>query len=70
MRFSCGLSAAARARKLAEWHPWFAWHPVRLADFDCRWLETIERRGQYYGGISGGFLDWHYRASHTKEQTP
>ena len=28
-----------------EWHPWFAWRPVRhFNDVDWIWLERIERR--------------------------
>lgn len=33
-----------------EWHPHFAWWPARLADHDCRWLEWIERRQEFYSG--------------------
>jgi hypothetical protein len=30
-------------RKLAQWHDYFAWMPVRVGDEDVRWLETVER---------------------------
>ena len=36
---------------LTMWHPWFAWRPVRLQDHDCRWLEWVERRKEFYDGI-------------------
>lgn len=36
--------AAAKKYKLACWHKWFAWYPVRIGECDHRWLETIERR--------------------------
>lgn len=26
-----------------DWHPWFAWYPVRLGSTTV-WLETIERK--------------------------
>ena len=28
-----------------HWHDWFAWFPVTVANNDCRWLETVARRG-------------------------
>lgn len=40
MKFSCGSSKT----EIADWHDWFAWHPVRVGDGDCRWLETVERK--------------------------
>lgn len=45
------------------WHVWFAWHPVRIKDHDCRWLEKVERRGNleyYYDG--GEYWKFEYRA--------
>ena len=27
-----------------EWHPWFAWRPVQLADDTWVWLERVQRR--------------------------
>lgn len=51
MKFDCDSrrdrrEAKRKARKAAlrEWHPYFAWFPVRLAHGDCRFLETVERR--------------------------
>lgn len=59
MRFSCGLSKEqkynrqvssekARLRALKEWHPIFAWLPIRIGD-KCIWLETIDRRYPWAG---------------------
>lgn len=31
-----------------NWHPHFCWKPVRLGSHDCRWLETVWRRRDYY----------------------
>jgi len=31
-------------RDFSGWHPWFAWHPARIDDCECRWLETVERK--------------------------
>lgn len=41
--------------KLFDWHRWFAWHPVRIGNNDCRWLETVERRFEY-DNLAGGRL--------------
>lgn len=27
-----------------EWHDWFAWLPVHVAQNDVRWLEWVERK--------------------------
>jgi len=27
-----------------EWHRWFAWHPVEVAEDRTAWLTTVERR--------------------------
>ena len=51
MKFECGKKARLKreaaeraAAKRAQWHPWFAWHRVKVGTEDCRWLETVERR--------------------------
>jgi hypothetical protein len=52
MKFDCGSSTKKSDSRLT-WHPWFAWYLVRISDNDCRWLETVDRRGNmeyYYGG--------------------
>ena len=55
MKFNCGPTAAERydaaqaeLALLSEWHPWFAWAPVRVSSGDCRWLEWIERKANTY----------------------
>ena len=49
MKFNCGPSTEKPDSRMT-WHSWFAWFPVRISDNDCRWLETVERRGntEYY----------------------
>jgi hypothetical protein len=42
MKFNCGPSD--HSGKM-QWHDWFAWFPVRVANYDCRWLEVVARRG-------------------------
>jgi len=51
-----------------KWHPWFAWHPVRIArqQEGCvivivrAWLETIWRKGEYSCGWGEGCWNWEY----------
>lgn len=51
MRFNCGPNRYTRQvlkeQKMQAWHRYFCWLPVRLAENDCRWLETVERK---FGG--------------------
>lgn len=65
MKLNCGPSRTERVfakfARLKAWHPWFAWHPVRVGNRDCRWLETVERKGQFFGGYGGDFWEWEYR---------
>ncbi len=58
MRFDCGLSRAAKCAASREWHPWFAWFPVRVGRHDCRWWETVERRNEYQYVAA---YSWEYR---------
>lgn len=58
MKLHCGPSLEERAikrdRRREQWHPWFAWRPVRVDARTCIWLEMIERKGARSG-------DWTYR---------
>ena len=44
MKFQCGKWRANRRLRRSQWHWWFAWYPVKIGRYDCRWLEFIERR--------------------------
>lgn len=45
---------------MSEWHPWFAWRPVRLtATTRYVWFRRIERRLEYLGFKEGA--RWRYR---------
>ena len=48
-----------------NWHPWFAWYPVRVYNDDATdhrvWLETIERK--HNGSAEHGA--WAYRMRRT-----
>lgn len=66
MKLNCGPTWEERVAAMGKWHPWFAWHPVRIGSHDCRWLETIERRGDLgYGGWS-----FQYRPAPTQPAEP
>lgn len=57
MKWDCD----ARFKRKLEWHTWFAWHPVKIAPGDCRWLETILRRRTLPENYLDDY-DWEYRA--------
>lgn len=54
MKWNCGPTRAERWAAKCEWHPWFAWFPVRVSSRDCRWLEVVERR------MTGGYSGYYY----------
>ena len=51
----------AEALSIYEWHPWLAWHPVRIGDEWC-WLQFIDRRLLYRYGEDHQMYVWEYRA--------
>ena len=58
MKFNCGLT---KNEKLQSWHKWFAWYPVRISKNDCRWLETVYRKGTMVYYIQKGKIwEWSY----------
>jgi hypothetical protein len=58
MKFNC----ASRDYKIV-WHDWFAWFPVSVAENDCRWLETVDRRANLeYNYLGEGYWKYEYRA--------
>ena len=62
MKLNCGLSYAEKCELWEDWHPFFALWPRRVGSGDCRWLETIERKGQYIDVWGHSFWIWEYRA--------
>lgn len=65
MKLNCGPDAhERRAREyepLTNWHPWFAWRPVRVDRRQCVWLETVQRKGQLHACWDKLFWTWEYR---------
>lgn len=67
MKFDCGETRAEKIARLEVWHPYFTIFPRRVADHDCRWLETIERRGRHScNGYGDSWWSWEYRAKEQK----
>jgi len=64
MQFNCGLKRSMKQSSKVIWHEWFAWYPVKVARFDCRWLEHVQRIGTPVPTSFGSFLlwDWKYKA--------
>ncbi len=60
MKFDCGETWDEKVARLEQWHPWFAWRPVRLGSHDCRWLEWLVRKGKYTVDWGGSQWNWRY----------
>ncbi len=65
MKFDCGEDWEHKHKRLSAWHSHFVWFPVRVGNHDCRWLEVIERKGNYSG--YGGDWWWEYRIPVVKD---
>lgn len=62
MKFDCGrIREEKETPRVTKWHDWFAFLPVRMADHDCRWMETVQRKVGYIGPWTGTFYDVKYR---------
>jgi hypothetical protein len=61
VKFDCGPTRETKLERLQKWHLWFAWHPVRLGENDCRWLEWVQRKGKYWGNWAADGWDWEYQ---------
>ena len=63
MKFKCGPTLQEKINARKDWHEWFAWYPVTLDGSDCRWLETVERRGNhnFKGLYRESYWDYEYR---------
>jgi hypothetical protein len=62
MKFNCGPTPQEKHEAKKKWHHWFAWYPVRIASGDCRWLETVERKGKWYPSFQLPCWEWEYRS--------
>lgn len=64
MKFDCGETWLEKKARLERWHRKFAWWPAKLSDHDCRWLEWVERKGEYIEWFDGAYWKWEYRGAH------
>jgi len=63
MKFDCGETPKEELKRKEEWHDFFTIWPRQVESHDCRFLETIERKGIFkYAGYSYGCWEWEYRA--------
>ena len=62
MKFNCGPTWAEKKEYLEEWHPHFAWWPIRVGSRDCRWLEWVMRQGTWRPNYYRSCWTWEYRA--------
>ena len=58
MKFKFKTSAERKA-KYTEWHEWFAWFPVTVAQGEVVWLSKVLRRGT----IIYGDMYWDYKVT-------
>jgi hypothetical protein len=61
MKYDCGHPWKVHERALKRWHKWFAWRPVKVGRRDCRWLETVERKGTEEQAGYDMVWKWEYR---------
>ena len=62
MKWDCGPDWAEKKKMLEDWHPFFCLWPRRIASHDCRWLEWVERRGEFFYDGWDSDWTWEYRA--------
>lgn len=48
MRLDFGETVVEEQERLTVWHKWFAWYPVFITSHDWRWLEFVERKGEWH----------------------
>lgn len=65
MKLNCGPTKEekrlARWSYLHNWHTFFALWPRRITGTnECRWFETIRRKGEFVIHYCGGYWQWEY----------
>lgn len=60
-----GLTWEEEKRRKKTWHRWFAWYPIVYMVRDGHkykvWLQTIERRGEFWSSWAEEGWDYEYR---------
>lgn len=62
MKFNCGPTSKEKHEAKKQWHRHFLWWPTRIASGDCRWLETVERKGEWFPRYYSSCWEWEYRS--------
>ncbi len=66
MKFDCGEDWKHQKARLSKWHDHFLWFPKQMGNHDCRWLETIERKGTRKETWDDNYWLWEYRVKEDK----
>ena len=61
MRFDCGPTYAERITAKECWHRFYAIFPRRVGSHDCRYMEWVERKGEYHSYPGDCYFTWEYR---------
>lgn len=67
MKFDCGETWEEKKKRLENWHRWFAWHPAKIKDHDCRVFEYVWRKGTYDCGYKDCYWNWEYKSIEGEE---
>jgi hypothetical protein len=62
MKVNCGETWQEKKERLEDWHRFFCLWPRRVGHQDCRWLEYVERKGEYWSFWGDAGWIWEYRA--------
>jgi len=57
------MSTRKKLQRDKQWHPWFAWYPVRINDDELTWLEIVDRRLDF---LVPWCTNWEYRERSSK----
>ena len=63
MKFNCVSKTDLEwVDKMENWHDFFALVPRRVASHECRWLEIIQRKGNWKWATYASGWKYEYRA--------
>ena len=60
MKFNCGLTWQEKMAATEKWHKFFLWWPKNFGSRNCRWLETVWRKGEFRCVLGRGWWHWEY----------
>ena len=62
MKLDFGETYGEHIKRMAQWHKWFAFHPVQVGPHDYRWLEYVQKKGIYTYNYTGEDWKWSYKS--------